>query len=379
MLNEQVTPSPFAHWMLREMHEQPETLAATLAQYVQGGAFVDEAVAPVRAWLKATPHEVVVVASGSSRHAGMLAELWLEDIAAVHVDVEYASEYLYRSEKSLKDASVLVVSQSGETADTLLALRKAKAMGRPTLAITNVQGSSMAQDAMVSFPVLAGRERAVPATKSFTGQLLNLYLLALLAAESRGALTAEKIAERLRELEALPGLVREQMADWERDVRAVAERYKSAQNFLFLGRGIHYAIAREGALKLKESAYLHAEGYPAGELKHGPNALVSETTPLVMVATVDRGDEESVERYEKVVQLMKDMRVQGANILAVANEGDDAVSAVATNVLWVKPAREALMAIAEVIPLQMFSYFMATQAGIDVDHPRNLSKAVLAE
>jgi glucosamine--fructose-6-phosphate aminotransferase (isomerizing) len=379
MTNEQATPFPYKHWMLREMHEQPETLAATLKHYVEGGAFREETCAPVRAWLKETEHEAVVVASGSSRHAGMVAELWLEDISALPVDVEYASEYMYRSGKSLKNASVLVVSQSGETADTLAALRKAKSMGRPTLAITNVQASSMAQVAMASFPVLAGRERAVPATKSFTAQLLNLYLLALMAAEGRNALSAAQIGERLAELESLSGLVREQMADWERDVRAVAAEYGDAKSFLFLGRGVHYAIAREGALKLKESAYLHAEGYPAGELKHGPNALVSDSTPLVMVATVDHGDAESVERYGKVLQLMRDMRVQGANILAIANEGDAAVEATATNTIFVKPAREALMAISEVIPLQMFSYFMAINAGIDVDHPRNLSKAVLAE
>ena len=379
MTNDQASPFPYPHWMLREIHEQPETLAAALTEYVAEGAFRPETCAPVREWIKATPLEAVVAASGSSRHAGMLAELWLEDLSALHVDVEYASEYMYRPESSLKHASVLVISQSGETADTLAALRKAKAMGQPTLAITNAQTSSMAQDAMASFAVLAGRERAVPATKSFTGQLLNLYLLALMAAEERGTLNSAQIKRKLVELETFPELVRGQLAQWEHEVKAVAENYRSATNFLFLGRGMHYPIAREGALKLKESAYLHAEGYPAGELKHGPNALVSDNTPLVMIATVDRADADSVKRYEAIVRLMKDMARQGANILAIANRGDVETASVATNTIFVEAASEPLLTISEVIPLQLFAYFMAIQAGIDVDHPRNLSKAVLAE
>jgi glucosamine--fructose-6-phosphate aminotransferase (isomerizing) len=378
-MSESTGRSPFAHWMMREIYEQPATLASTLALYVREGAFRDEPCAPVRAWLEATGHEIVIAASGSSRHAGMVAELLLEDVSGMAVDVEYASEYTYRSERSMKDASVLVVSQSGETADTLAALRKAKLAGHATLAITNVPGSTMAREAMGSFPTAAGRERAVPATKSFTAQLMNLVVLTLLAAEARGTLMPVELRHQLAELEALPELLRKQLAGWEEAVRAVAAKYAEAKNFLFLGRGLHYPIAREGALKLKESAYLHAEGYPSGELKHGPNALVAEGTPLVMLATCDRGDAGSVERYEKVLQLLRDMRAQGADVLAIANTGDATVEALATNTLFVEPARDALLAICEVVPLQMFSYFMAVGAGIDVDHPRNLSKAVLAE
>jgi glucosamine--fructose-6-phosphate aminotransferase (isomerizing) len=237
----------------------------------------------------------------------------------------------------------------------------------------------MAREAAVSFPTEAGRERAVPATKSFTGQLLNLYLLSLLAAELRNAITPAELQARLEELHGLPARIEEQLPGWESAVRGVSERYRAAKNFLYLGRGVHYAVAREGALKLKESAYLHAEGYPSGELKHGPNALVAEGTPLVMLATVDRADVDSVERYEKVVQLMRDMRKQGADILALANAGDETVASLATNVIYVESAREALLPMVEVIPLQMFAYFMAIQNGIDVDHPRNLTKAVLAE
>jgi glucosamine--fructose-6-phosphate aminotransferase (isomerizing) len=371
--------APYDHWMLREIHEQPATLGATLERYVAAGDFREEMCKPLREWLQAAHGEIVIAASGSSRHAGLVAELMFEDLSGIAVDVEYASEYCCRSERALKNAVVMVISQSGETADTLAALRKANATGHRTLAITNVANSAMAAEAGASFPTEAGRERAIPATKSFTAQLLNLYLLSLLAAECREAITAEELRARVAELHQLPGRLAAQLRGWEDAVRSIAAKYRSAKNFLFLGRGVHYAVAREGALKLKESAYLHAEGYPSGELKHGPNALVSEGTPLVMMATVDRSDAESVERYDKVVHLMRDMRAQGADILAIANTGDQAVAALATNVVFVDEMREALLPIAEVVPLQLLAYFMAVDNGIDVDHPRNLTKAVLAE
>jgi glucosamine--fructose-6-phosphate aminotransferase (isomerizing) len=365
--------------MLREIHEQPETLAATLTLYVGPEGFSPEACAPLRSWLHAAGEGILIAASGSSRHAGLLAEIAIEDLTGIAVDVEYASEYCYRTEKSAANKAVLIISQSGETADTLAALRKAARAGHPTLAITNVPASSMANEATISFPTAAGRERAIPATKSFTAQLLNLHLLTLLAGESCGALDAASLKDGLTKLATLPALVSRQLQGWEASARAVAKAYSSASNFLFLGRGVHYPIAREGALKLKESAYLHAEGYPSGELKHGPNALVAEGTPLVMIATVDPSDEESLVRYEKVVQLMRDMREQGANILAIANTGDTAVAALADHTICVEETSEPLLAICEVIPLQLLSYFMAVDHGIDVDSPRNLTKAVLAE
>ena len=367
------------HWMLREIGEQPQTLAATLDQVVAKGRFRPETTAPLRAWLRGAAGKIVIAASGSSRHAGQVAELLIEDLSGIAVDVEYASEFIYRSERSLTDAAVLVVSQSGETADTLAALRRAGGTQHKTLAMTNVPGSTMAREADVSFPTAAGQERAVPATKSFTAQLLNLYVLALLAAEVRETMSAAEVAAALVSLSTLPDLAQRQMAGWEQSVAAVAESYRSPNSFLFLGRGVHYPIAREGALKLKEGSYLHAEGYPSGELKHGPNALVSESTPLVMLATVDRSNAASVERYDRVVQLMANMREAGAALLAVSNAGDTAVAALATHRIEVEETSEPLLAMTEVIPLQMLSYFMAVGRGIDVDHPRNLSKAVLAE
>ena len=376
---ERPSPKPFAHWMLREIHEQSGTLARTLAQYVTGEEFRADRCGQLREWLAGVPGEIVIAASGSSRHAGMVAELLLEDLSGFAVDVEYASEFCYRPDRAMKHAAVLVISQSGETADTLAALRRGNAAGLQTMAITNASSSTMAREATVSFPIEAGLERAIPATKSFTAQLLNVYLLALLAAEQRGTMDAEEVRTHLRAAALLPGRIEAQLADWERQARVVAEHHAGAASFLFLGRGLHYPVAREGALKLKESAYLHAEGYPSGELKHGPNALVSATIPLVMLATVDRLDGESVERYEKVLQLMADMKRQGARVIAVANAGDMEVAGLATDVIEVAEVSEVLLPIAEIVPLQLLAYWMAVLHGIDVDNPRNLVKAVVAE
>src|SRR3984893_4289503 len=229
------SPRSYAHWMLREIYDQPVTLAATLDRYVNADGFRADVCAPVREWLLAARSEIVIAASGSSRHAGMVAELMIEDLSGIAVDVEYASEYCYRSEKSLKNAAVLVVSQSGETADTLAALRKANFAGHQTLAITNVAHSTMAREATVSFPTEAGRERAIPATKSFTAQLLNLHLLSLLAAESRKAIDAAELKALLAEVAEVPLLVKKQLEGWENSVRTIAEKYRTTKNFLFLG------------------------------------------------------------------------------------------------------------------------------------------------
>ncbi len=373
------SPSPYAHWMLREIHEQPQTLADTLTRYVAQDTFRDEQCGHIRTWLADLRGDLVIAASGSSRHAGMVAELTIEDLSGIAVDVEYASEYTYRDERSRKDAAVLVVSQSGETADTLAALRKAHAAGHQTLAVTNVEGSTMAREATLSLPTMAGRERAIPATKSFTAQLLVLHLLSLLAAEARHTLDPDQLRAHLAAAATLPGLIAAHLPAWETAVRKAATHFTGIESLLFIGRGIHYPIAREGALKLKESAYLHAEGYPSGELKHGPNALVSPRTPLVILATVDHADPGSVERYARTLNLMRDMQAQGATILALANEGDAAVPSIVTHTLTVPATTEWLLPIVEVIPLQLFAYFMSIGNGIDVDRPRNLVKAVVNE
>jgi glucosamine--fructose-6-phosphate aminotransferase (isomerizing) len=237
----------------------------------------------------------------------------------------------------------------------------------------------MAREAEISLPTLAGRELAVPATKSFTAQLLVLNLIAVASGIALKTLADETLAAHFRDLAALPGLIASQLEGWETQMQQIAAALLETETYLYIGRSIHYAIAREGALKLKESAYLQAEGYPSGELKHGPNALVSAQAAVLAIATVDRGEPGSVVRYEKSLQLLHDLQKQGATVIAVGNTGDDAVAKAATHFVPVEPTREHLLPIAEVIPLQFLAYFSAIQRGIDVDRPRNLTKAVLAE
>jgi len=380
------SPRSFRHHMLREIYEQPGAIARTLDYYLDlstaPSSFREQPLAAVAALLRTHP-DLIIAASGSSRHAGLAAEILLEDLAGLVVDVEYASEYACRSVHVRRHpespSPVLVLSQSGETADTLAALREAARRGHPTIAVTNVHGSTMAREATVDLATLAGVELAVPATKSFTAQLALIEILALLAARERRALPVDEITARLTALAQIPEMLAAQLSAWERSIAALAHEYSDARTFLYLGRGVHYAIAREGALKLKESSYLHAEGHPSGELKHGPNALVSLEVPLVVLATVDRDDPESLLRYEKTISLLYDMREQGARVLALANSGDAAVASLATDTIPIEPASEALLPIAEVVPLQLFAYFMAVEHGVDVDRPRNLTKAVTTE
>jgi len=376
----------FAHQMLCEIYEQPAAIARTLERYLDLSGttpkFREEPLRAVAALFRQHP-DLIIAASGSSRHAGLAAEILLEDLAGLVVDVEYASEYACRSTALRRHpdnpSPVMVLSQSGETADTLAALREAARRGHPTIAVTNVHGSTMAREATVELDTLAGVELAIPATKSFTTQLTLMLVLALLAARERGALAKDAIETMLAALAGVPDSIAAQLPAWERTIAALAPLYSDAQNFLYLGRGVHYAIAREGALKLKESSYLHAEGYPAGELKHGPNALVSAHVPLVVLATVDADDPESLLRYEKTVSLLYDMREQGARVLALANAGDTTIASLATHTIWIEPACESLLPIAEVVPLQLFAYTMAVSHGVDVDRPRNLTKAVTTE
>jgi glucosamine--fructose-6-phosphate aminotransferase (isomerizing) len=385
-MSPQSLPRTFRHHMLQEIYEQPAAIARTLEYYLDLSAatptFREEPLSAVAALFRRHP-DLIIAASGSSRHAGLAAEILLEDLAGLLVDVEYASEYACRSVHVRRHpdnpSPVLVLSQSGETADTLAALREAKRRGHPTIAVTNVHGSTMAREATVDLATLAGVELAIPATKSFTTQLALIVVLALLAARERRALPPTEIEARLAALAGVSISIAAQLPAWERTIATIAPTYSDARTFLYLGRGVHYAIAREGALKLKESSYLHAEGYPSGELKHGPNALVSPEVPLVVLATVDTDDPESMLRYEKTVSLLYDMREQGARVLALANAGDSTIPSLASHTIPIDPASEALLPISEVIPLQLFAYFMAVLHGVDVDCPRNLSKAVTTE
>lgn len=366
----------FEHEMLREIYEQPEAIRRTLALYTSDLLLNPAFFQPLAAW--GNLHgEVLIAASGSSRHSGLAAEILLEDECGLAVDVEYASEYCCRGGKDLRNPSVIVLSQSGETSDTLAALREARRRGQKTLAITNVEDSTIAREADLSMPLAAGREKAIPATKSFTCQLTVLAVLALYEGMSSGKMDAGRVAGRIRQLKAVPRQIETQMESWDKTMAMLAKKYRGAATFLFLGRGIHYAIAREGALKLKEASYVHAEGYPTGELKHGPNALVSDRVPLVVLATVDDDLEASVLRYDKTLQLLRDMKAQGASVIAIANAGDEEVAKLAADCVLVEAAPEHLLPISEVVPLQLFAYYMALEHGVDVDRPRNLSKAVV--
>jgi glucosamine--fructose-6-phosphate aminotransferase (isomerizing) len=368
----------FPHAMLREIYEQPQALAATIERYVPGGASTAESLQPVVDSF-GRRERLVIAASGSSRHAGLAGEIMLEDLAGIPVDVEYASEYTYRSTHTLHDPGVLVISQSGETADTLAALREAQARGLATVAITNNADSSMAMEASASLPTFAGIEKAIPATKSFTTQLAVLYSLALHLARFRGRMTQQAAEAHGRQLQEIPWLIQAALPGWQQQIQALTPQLASSSTLLYLGRAAHYAIAREGALKLKESAYLNAEGYPAGELKHGPNALVSKEAPLIMIATSDVNDPDSLLRYSKVLQLMKDMREQGARIVGLATEGDREVPLYSDSCLFVPASNDLLSTILEVVPLQLLAYSLAVSRGIDVDRPRNLVKAVVEE
>ncbi len=366
----------FPHIMLREIHEQPEAIRRTLDIYLEGRGLRADAFAPLAEWLNPRG-EVLIAASGTSRHAGLAAEVILEDLCGLAVDVEYSSEYTFRPAANPRRPSVIVVSQSGETTDTLEALRHARSSGELTLAVANVYGSTMQREAACAMPLGAGPELAIQATKSFTCQLTALYLLALYEARRLGTLTLAELDAKIAELAALPSVIHGQLDGWRAQMAVLARKYSDATTFLYLGRGVHYAIAREGALKMKETSYVEAEGYPTGELKHGPNALVSDQVPLVVLATVDRSLEESVARYEKTLQLLDDMRRQGARVMALANSGDKEVAARVTDCVPVEPASEHLLPIPEIVPLQLFSYFMALERGVDVDRPRNLRKAVI--
>jgi glucosamine--fructose-6-phosphate aminotransferase (isomerizing) len=368
----------FPHEMLREIYQQPQALLDTLEHYTRDGRLSPE---PLQAAHRALlGHErIVIAASGSSRHAGLAGEIMLEDIAGLAVDVEYASEYCYRTTHTLHNPAVIVISQSGETADTLAALRESHSRGLQTAAITNRANSTMATEARASLPVCAGPEKAIPATKSFTGQLMVLYLLSLSLAHQRGRMTLNVANSLCAEAREIPESIAKILPAWEKQVRELAPTFRDAGAFLFLGRGIHYAIAREGALKLKESSIIHAEGYPAGELKHGPNALVGPETPLVVLAAYDPADRDSVLRYSKVVQLLKDLQKQGASVFAIANAGDTEVPQLSRHCVFVPKCNEYLLPICEVIPLQLFAYEIALLHGRNVDQPRNLVKAVMEE
>jgi glutamine---fructose-6-phosphate transaminase (isomerizing) len=369
----------FKHFMLKEIYEQPRAVRDTALGRVSqdtGHIFLDAmeiSEAEFRAAAKFN-----IIACGTSWHAGQAGKFMIESLARVPVEVDYASEWRYRNPIVDPDTITLVISQSGETADTIAAQREAKSKGSKTLAICNVVGSMITREAAGTIYTHAGPEIGVASTKAFTGQLTALYILAMYLAQVHGVMTAEQAQAAMLELTRIPGKL-EHVLTQDAACDELAKRYQKVHDFLFLGRGIHYPIALEGALKLKEISYIHAEGYPAGEMKHGPNALIDENLPVVVIATRDVNNPRSVLRYEKTISNLEEVKARSGVVIALATEGDEEIKETADHVLYVPAAPEELLPILEIVPLQLLAYHIAVRRGCDVDQPRNLAKSVTVE
>jgi glutamine---fructose-6-phosphate transaminase (isomerizing) len=369
----------FPHYMLKEIFEQPQGLRETIAPRVSP----DESLVrldDVRITVDelCSLRRINIVASGTSRHAGMVGQYMIQDLANVPVDVDYASEFEYRNPLICRNELTIVITQSGETADTSAAQREAKAKGSRTIAISNVMDSTIAREADGVLYTHAGPEISIASTKAFTAQMAVLFLFAVYLGQVRGTLNKERIRGYIRELLDLPAKT-ETVLESASDLKTLADEYQEVADFLFLGRAIHYPVAMDGALKLKEVSYIHAEGYPTGETKHGPNAMIDQNLPVVIIATCDRNDAGSVLRYEKNLANIRGFRQQSARVIAIATEGDEEMRKLADHTIYVPQASELLSPILEIVPLQLFAYYMAVRKGLNVDRPRNLVKSVTLE
>jgi glucosamine--fructose-6-phosphate aminotransferase (isomerizing) len=370
----------FPHFMLKEIFDQPKALEDTIAPRVSLEAaevrLADEVRIPVGELRDL--RRVNIVASGTSRHAGMTGQYMFQELDMLPVDVDYASEFEYRNPMIGGREITIVITQSGETADTTAAQREAKKKGSRTIAISNVVDSTIAREADGVLYTHAGPEISIASTKAFTAQMAVLFLFAAYLAQVRERLSKDDLRKWITELLSLPGKIETVLKSAEQCQR-LADRFHKFEDFLFLGRAIHYPIAMDGALKLKEVSYVHAEGYPTGETKHGPNALIDEHLPVVIVATCDRNDPGSVVRYEKNIANIRGFKQQSARVIAVATEGNAELEKLADHTIFVPHAPELLSPILEIIPLQLFAYYMAVRKGLDVDRPRNLVKSVTLE
>lgn len=362
---------PFEHYMLKEIFEQPEALENAMR-----GRFSDADASAHFGGLNLEPQalrrveRIILTACGTSYHAALVGEYLIEEFARIPVEVEYASEFRYRNPPIDRTTIVIAITQSGETADTLAALRESKRKGHPTLALCNVVGSSIAREADGGVYLHAGPEIGVASTKAFTNQVAVLTMLALFLGRMRH-LSALQGAQMIRDLHSVPDLVR-QTLNCHDAVKQVAEKYAHVSNFLYLGRQYHYPVALEGALKLKEISYIHAEGYPAAEMKHGPIALVDEQTPSVFL--MPRGP-----IFDKVMSNLEEVKARGGPVIAITSEGDDEVATRADDVIYVPDVPEYLQPLVSVIPLQLLAYQIALLRDCDVDKPRNLAKSVTVE
>ena len=362
----------YEHFMLKEIHEQPGTIADCLrgrlhpetGEIVMGG--IEEHLEKL-----SSASRYIIVACGTSWHAGLVAEYMIEELCRIPVEVEYASEFRYRNPIIRPDDVIIAISQSGETADTLVALENAKDQGAFIFGVVNAVGSSIARISHAGAYTHSGPEIGVASTKAFTGQLAVLTMLALKIGKAKGTISEEKYLHVMHELAAVPEKVSEALKE-EEHIRQVAEKYKDATDFLYLGRGYNFPTALEGALKLKEISYIHAEGYPAAEMKHGPIALVEDTLPVVFVATRDRF-------YEKIVSNVQEIKARKGKIISIASRGDQHIPGMSDDVIFVPDADEIVGPMISVIPLQLLSYYIGVAKGLDVDKPRNLAKSVTVE
>jgi len=368
---EQIEKGGFDHFMLKEISEQPETIRNAMRGRLlaERGEVVLGGLEPVREKLLQAKR-IILIGCGTSWHAGLVGEYMLEQIAKVPAEVEYASEFRYRSPLLGAGDVVFLISQSGETADTLAALREAKKRGATVLGIVNVVGSTIARESEAGVYIHAGPEIGVASTKAFTSQLTVLSLITILLARSRG-LSAQEAVVLTRELDAIPAKVRSILDDAAR-IREIAQEFKDADHFLYLGRGANFPVALEGALKLKEISYIHAEGYPAAEMKHGPIALIDERMPVVFIAPKDA-------IYDKVVSNIQEVKARKGRIIAIANEDDQDIESMAEFVIRVPRTYGFFGPLLNVVPLQLLSYFIAVARGTNVDQPRNLAKSVTVE
>jgi len=361
----------FEHFMLKEIFEQPESIENTMRGHlleatgdvrVYGLKLSDEDVLRVR--------RIIITACGTSWHSGLIGKYMLEEMARIPTDVEYASEFRYRNPIIEPDTLVIAISQSGETADTLAALLEAKQRGARTVGLVNVVGSTIAREVDGGLYLRCGPEIGVASTKAFTSQVAALAMVTMRFARLRG-MSAEEGRRWVAALSALPAQVREILARAE-EVRELAEQFDDATNALYLGRGVNFPVALEGALKLKEISYVHAEGYPAAEMKHGPIALIDENMPVVVVAPRDAV-------HGKIVSNVQEVRARGGRVIAITNPGDEEIARLAEATFTVPETLDLLTPILTIIPLQLFSYYVAVRRGCNVDQPRNLAKSVTVE
>jgi glucosamine--fructose-6-phosphate aminotransferase (isomerizing) len=369
----------FKHFMLKEIYEQPRAVRDTVQGRVSldtGRVYMDE--------MNITPAEfksfdrILIAACGTSWHAGLAGKYMIEQLARVPVEVDYASEFRYRDPVMTEKTLLVVISQSGETADTIAALREAKALGSKVLAICNVQGSMITRESDGTIMTHAGPEIGVASTKAFTSQMIALYLFAMYLGQLRGALSEDESKRHAQQLAELPVKIEHLLSESD-ELEELAREFHRATDFLYLGRGINFTVALEGALKLKEISYIHAEGYPAGEMKHGPNALIDERLPVVVVNPRAEGDRASELRYEKTHSNIVEVKAREGVVISVLTEGDEMSSAVSDHIISIPESSDLLSPILAIVPLQLLAYHIAVRRGCDVDQPRNLAKSVTVE